>query len=77
MRPCRTLSSRAFRLSALLCCLSAPAGTDSAVRSEATEATRWRGTVAAPLDGGEQTTVSIEEKTGTTGGVSDGDDWLG
>lgn len=76
MRLCRTPSSRAVRVSALLFCLAGPAETTSVVRSDAPAATRSRGVDAGPLDSWEQSTVRFEEQTGTTGGVSDGDDWL-
>jgi hypothetical protein len=76
MRLRRTPSSRAVRVSALLFCLAGPADITSVARSDAPAATRSRGMDAGPLDSWEQSTVRFEE-TGTTGGVSDGDDWLG
>jgi len=78
MRLCRTPSSRAIRVSALLLCLAGLAGTITrVVRSDAPPSAPLRGMEAGPLDNWEQTTVRFEGKNGTAGGLSDGDDWLG
>jgi hypothetical protein len=78
MRLRRTPSSRAVRVSALLCCLvglAATVGTEA--RSDAPASHRLRGMDNRPLDNWEQTTARLEEPKGATGGLSDGDDWLG
>ena len=78
MRPCRIPSSRAIRVSVLLCCLvglAATLGTEA--RSAEPASHRLRGMEVGPLDNWEQATVRLEEPKGTTGGLSDGDDWLG
>ena len=78
MRLCRTPSSRAVRVSALLCCLLGLAATNGTeARSDETGSHRLRGMDNGPLDNWEQTTARLEGPKGATGGLSDGDDWLG
>lgn len=75
MRRFRTPSSRAVRVSALLCCLVGLAAT---LGTEARSASQEpRGTSDGPLDDWEPATVRFERPKGTAGGVSDADDWLG
>ena len=78
MRLRRDIRSRARRAVALLLCLGGlPQAAGPADRADVPVGVLPRGEKAVLQDDWEATTVRSEDKAGTSGGLSDGDDWLG